>query len=293
MDCKVDIPPIQKLNDNELTVGREFYLVCKGVWPKVDLSEARLVLPEADKYKLQLLSAEYRSADEVDLKVVSYVAGPVQVQSPVLQAKEQSIEIGPVQFEVVSVLPTNPEEKVEPYGPVGPLELIWPLWLWVGLVALAAMIATFGGQKLRRWLQRRKLIEEMSAHDSALSALHQLHHTFRKLQREKEIYVGSKIDAATIKEAVQEIRQAFLLFLTREFQVPALTWPLKEVLGSIKRYENTIYLAHAKAITDVVEELDKAVQSDKLILTDAIALMQKSRIVAEKVDQTKNGKGLK
>lgn len=293
MDCKVDIPKIEKLNDNELSVGREFYLVCKGAWPKVDLSEAQLVLAEADKYKLRLISAEYRSPEEVDLKVVSYVAGPVQVQNPALQIKDQRIEIGPVQFEVVSVLPTNPEEKIEPYGPVGPLELVWPFWLWVSLFVVASLVAILGGRKLRRWLQRRRLIEEMSAHDSALSALHQLHQTFRKLQREKEIYAGSKIDSLAIKEAVQEIRQAFLLFLTREFQVPAMSWPLNEVLRYIKRYDNMTYVEHVKAIIDVVEELDKAVQSEKLILTDAIALLQKSRIVAEKVDQTKNGKGLK
>lgn len=288
MECKLDIPKISGLKDNELTVGREFYLVCQGEWPKKPLDHAQFVLEPADKYRLKLVSAEFRNPEEVDLKVTSYQTGVTELPDLKLNIGEDVVSLGPVQFSVASVLPPpDPQTKPEPFGPIGPLILSWPIWLWISMAAFSVLVFGIMGRKTWRWWQRRQLIEQLSIHDSSMSALHQLHHSLRKLVREHSIHVGSSLSSEQIKNNIQEIYKIFQLFLTRELLVPADKWPISEVIKSTKRYDPLIYKECSKELVHAVSEFEKALAAKNLEMTDVLRLLERSRALAEKMDRLK------
>lgn len=288
MECRIDIPEVLNLKNGELSVGREFYLICQGEWPKLEFDNSRLILADSDKYKVKLISSEYKSSNEVALKLVSYTAGDVQIQNLQIAASGQVISLGNVKFQVASVLPPEPKEKIEPFGPMGFEPLSWPIWYWVSLIITILLIAFVITKKIQRWFQRKKLIDELAVHDSSLSALSQLHQTMRKIVRDKKLYVGAEHDVISLKLIISDLKAAFQLFVTREVLIPVKDWPMKEVIKSLKRNHPKIYKECHKEFLLLSEEFDKAILAENLVLMDALTLLEKSRSFAEKVDLLKH-----
>ena len=155
MQCNLDIPKISGLEDNQLTVGREFYLNCKGDWPKDLVQEKLQFAGDANmKYTLKVVGFEFRSPEEADIKVVSYVAAKVQIPQLVITDGVKNVELGQVAFQVESVLPKpdaaaggmmpgqqQQPQKPEPFGPFGPATIPVPMLYWFALLGSIAFVA--------------------------------------------------------------------------------------------------------------------------------------------------------
>src|SRR5688572_30054285 len=103
-------------NLGELNVGLRFNLVCQGEASSLG-KDLKLIVPEADQFKLRLLDAQFVSKDQLILNVTSYSAGQHKLKELKLSDGVQEIPLNEVQFEVKSVIdPQAPPEQ--PYGPM-------------------------------------------------------------------------------------------------------------------------------------------------------------------------------
>lgn len=295
MQCQVDIPKIQGLQDQQLTVGREFYLVCTGEWPKsFTPDKVRLVLPEEAKYQLHLLGFEYRTPDTAELKVTTYTARPVKIDQVQISDGSQNLDLGPVQFQVQSVIekPKDPQQKVEPYGPIGPATIGIPMSYFIlvlGVLALAALLIL---RKVFRMVQRRRLLENLKQHDAALAPLPQFHQSLRRLQRSNPIFFAAPHDAEQVEQAFAELHRMLLLFLTRELRVPAFEWSEGAVLKDLKRHHRGIFKPLAGDLEKLLREYSQG-EKNKSALNDKdiLVLSQQTRKLVEKIDLIKNRGG--
>ena len=281
VDCKVEIP-------NELTVGTEFTLSCDGQWPSLNPNKIELRLDPADTYKLRLLDFQYVTKDKLLLKVTSYQPGQHQLKAVQLVDDAQSVVLGDLSFTVASVLnPTEPEQ--EPFGPMGPISLRTPIWYWLAWVFVIVAVSAFIYLKIKRRVQRQKLLNELQTHDSSMLPLHQFNLVFRQLQRRFAFFTQSELPVTTEPgEAVSELSKAFRIFLGRLLQVPALQWSDRLILRDIKTHHRKVYPEIRDDLKKFLAELDRALKANsKLAAKDAIQLFEMARKVADKIHQNK------
>lgn len=284
-NCQVSVPPVQGLEENVLTVGREFYLVCKGQFAGKDLSgSAQRVLEEGqDTYDLKIFETAFLSPEELQIKATSYRAGTHQIENLKLQWGEQVVELGPIQFEVQTVIEKT-DQTVEPYGPIA-LTMSWPLILWIVLGALLIFVLTFFGFRIRRHVQRKALIEELRQHDSALTPLAEVHQKYRRWRREHPFFYGHSASQEELKKFLNEVEHAYRLFLVRVFKIPALKWGVGLILRDLKKYHRGVYDEFKIDIRRYFLELSKAQEAATLQSQDMIQLTEGLRILAEKITQ--------
>lgn len=291
IQCKTEIPPIDGLKENELTVGREFILACEGDFPK-DLVQEKLSfsLKPEQKYQIHLLGFEFRSKTKADIKVTSYQAGGVQFQDLQLTDGTQMLSLGPVQYSVQTVIP-KPEPgkeqvKQEPYGPIGPASLSVPLLYWAILAGFISFIILLFASKIYRIIQRRNMLGRLKEHDSALSPLAQFHQSLRRLQRTNTVFFGGKAEKAHIQECLHETYQMLKLYLTRRYQVPAIEWSPRLVLKDIKKHHPKVYAECATDLEKLFKEYSRGIQDqENLKEEDVLIITKHCRSLIERMER--------
>lgn len=292
IQCNLEIPDVRGLEDQELTVGREFFLICKGEWIK-DLKQDALHF-EGDanlKYQLKLSGFEFKSSDEAQLKVKSFLAGQHQMPQLILTDGEHRIDLGAVNFEVKSVLPPPQEgqEKIEPYGAMGPATIPIPMLYWLILLGSLAFVALVMGLRVWRFNQRRAMLERLKEHDAALSPLQEFHQAMRRLQRSSPVFYGQEAQPTELRQGVQELSRMFKVYISRRLRVPAFEWNERLILKDIKKYHFFVYQEYAKKIHDLFTEFRKAEGSDgKLRSQDVKQLAESLRKVLEGIENLMN-----
>lgn len=291
IQCKMEIPAIQGLNDNELTVGREFLLVCEGEFPRTLVQEKlHFVLRPQEKYQIQLLGFEFRTPTQADLKVTAYRAGQSQFQDLQVTDGTEVLSLGPIQYVVQSVLPKpepgQPQAKQEPFGPIGPASLGVPMLYWAilaGVVGLAALIFVV---RVVRVVQRRSMLARLREHDSALSPMSQFHQSFRRLQRVNTVFFGGQADPEHIKQCLDETSTMFRLFLTRKYQVPALEWNDRLILKDIKKYYPQVFAEYSEDLKKLLKEYARGFEDkDRLKERDVLNIATNTRLLVEKLER--------
>lgn len=271
--CTLDIPKVPGLEDQQLTVGREFYLICKGDWPKtLNQENLKFAGDENFKYQLKLLKFEFRSPEEADLKVTSYVAAKYQIPQLLLTDGEQNIDLGQVQFEVQSVLPAQQQQqgqkigqlsaeeqaKVEPYGPFGPATIAVPAVYWLALLGSIAFVGVLVALKVWRYNQRRAMLLRLKEHDAALSPLMEFHQAMRRLQRSNPVFFGKAGNEQELREGVKELSRMFKVYMSRRLKVPAFEWNERLIVKDLRKYHPLVYDSYSKRIHDLFSEFRKA-----------------------------------
>jgi hypothetical protein len=294
IQCQTEIPAVKGLNDNELTVGREFLLVCQGEFPK-DLKRDQLqfVLQPENKYLIQLKAFEFRSADKAELKVVSYTAGKIQFPDLQMTDGAQTFSLGPLGLQVESVLEkpkpgANPQEQVkqEPFGPIGPANIPVPTEFWIILLAVLGLVLASVAMKIYRVVQRRNILEGLKKHDSALSPLAEYHQGFRKLQRDNGVFISDKADSEQVLKCLDESYRMHRLYLTRKFQVPAMEWSPRLVLKDIKKHHRALYEKFHDDLLKVSKEFHRANQDrNKITAKDVLNIANHSRKIIEAMER--------
>ncbi|MEK2690350.1 hypothetical protein [Bdellovibrio sp. GT3] len=296
IQCKVEIPGISGLKDGELTVGREFLLVCDGDFPKdLQQDKLQLVLAPEQKYSIKLQGFEFRSPTQADLKVVSYTAGnPVKFDNLQLTDGTQTLDLGLVQFQLISVLPPPPPPgkpgeqppKQEPFGPIGPLNIPVPPVYWIILAAVLGVVALFVATKVFRSIQRRKIIERLKEHDSALSPIAEFHQKFRRMQRANTVFFGGTPQPEDIPTALDETRHMLKLYITRRYKIPALEWSPRLILKDLKKYHPKVYQDTGVELEKLVKEFQHAVEDKaKLSKSDVLNLSKRARLLVEDMER--------
>lgn len=293
IQCKTEIPSIEGLKENEVTVGREFFLACEGDFPK-DLVQEKLsfVLKPEQKYSIQLLNFEFRSPTKADIKVTAYKAGNIQFQDLQVTDGSQTLSLGPVQYVVQTVIqqpqsgPGQQPVKQEPYGPIGPASMSVPMLYVAILAAVVGLVILIFAGKIYRIVQRRNMLERLKEHDSALSPLAQFHQNLRRLQRTNTVFFGGKAEKADIKECLDETYKMLNLFLTRTYQVPAMEWSHRLVLKDIRKYHPHVYLEHASDLESLFKEYDRGIQDkENLKEEDVLMITKHCRLLVEKMER--------
>lgn len=263
--CNLDIPKVSGLEDAQLTVGREFYLTCKGDWPKnLKQENLKFVGDENIKYQLKLLSFEFRSPEEADIKVTSYLAAKYEIPQLALTDGEQTVELGPLQFEVRSVLPQQgpgqmqEQAKVEPYGPFGPATIAVPTFYWLILLGSVLFVAILVGLKIWRYNQRREMLLRLKEHDAAQSPLTEFHQSMRRLQRSNPVFFGKEASKQELRDGVTELSRMFKVYISRRLKVPAFEWSERLIVNDIRTYHFHVYEVFSKRIRDLFLEFKKA-----------------------------------
>jgi hypothetical protein len=291
IQCKTEIPSLPGLPDNELTVGREFLLICEGEIPK-GLQQERIsfVLTPEQKYNLKILGFELRSFSEADFKVTSYSAGAVRFDDLQVTDGTTTFSLGPVQWNVVSVLPKQqPGEektKLEPFGPIGPANLSIPALYWAIFAAIVGLFVLVFFARIYRAVQRRNMIQRLKEHDSALSPLGQFHQSFRKLQRVNPVFFGGVTDHNQIVDCLKTTNEMYRLFLTRRFQVPAMEWSDRLVLKDLKRYHPLVFSEFSIEMKKIFKEIERGFQDkDTLQEKDVLNIATQVRLLVEKLEK--------
>lgn len=287
LSCQTEIPPMDGLQDNQLTVGREFYIHCKGTWPKeFDLEKAQFVWSQPNqKYILKLLSAQLRSVDEADLKVTSYMAAKVQIPNLILADGTHQMALGPVSFDVASVLdPKTPQPK--PYGPIGPISILWPLAYTLFFSFIATVLATYIFRFFWQKRRERELRQKLRELETPLLPEAQFFKDYRALKRESQIFYG-EFTSADILDARDRIERMLRVFISREFGVLATEWTSQRTLRQLrgnKRWQQLLTPEVESELARLLVELERSRKDqDRLHRADVLQYASWSQGVIEKL----------
>lgn len=172
--------------------------------------------------------------------------------------------------------------NLSPFHLFGPFKLGFPGWYYGAWILAALVVVYIVWRKYRRYSVRKKLIESLAAHSTALSPFNQLNKDIRLLLRDKGLESKENLG-----HFVFEMERLFRLFLVRQLTVPALDWSDREILADIKKQHRKVHTEAAGKMAGLFREYKKAHGAkEKLTRVDAEQLLEMSRKVADLVDRS-------
>ena len=213
----------------ELPQGKERALVLLGVEsPPLGRSQA---LGGSSGGSVDPVPQGHRrdSLDHIQLRVTGYLPGKHSLSQVILTDGSYRYGFEPLGLVFDSVLESS---QARAYGPVAPQSIALPLWLWLLALGLVLGVLFPGIQKIRRRLQRRRILSELSKYSTALSPQNQFHKEVRELMGKTPL--DSQLSRDQVGEFVGTLNKCFRRFLFREFQVPALEWSSKAVMKELR-----------------------------------------------------------
>lgn len=292
IQCKVEIPKVSGLVDNELTVGREFHLLCEGDFAKnFNFQKAHFVKAPEQKYLIHFLKGEFVSQTQADLIVTSYAAGDIRWTDLQMTDDQQTISLGSLQYHVESVLPKpDPSKQVpgqepaktEAYGPIGPASLSIPPLYWMLLLGVLILFVSAIVIKVIRIMQRRNMLERLKEHDSAVAPLPQFHQSMRKLQRMHPAFFGGNASKEEVLAAIEEMHKMLRLYVTRKYQMPAMEWSSRWILRDLKKYHRKVYQECGVDLQALIKEYQHAFENKQSVTgNDVPNLAKRTRSLVE------------
>lgn len=285
MDCEVQFPQESKYTRPELTVGREFYISCRGEFSSV-LSEKDVELTgaaAASPFTLRILGVHKKSDSELDFLVTTYQVGKVNL--PQFSFKSQEKEFVSSQglgWETISLVQEQEQKgvKVEPYGPFGPFYLSFSYVIIIYLVAWAALL--FGGLVYLSWSQhRRKKLLQSTPFLASYKPLVEFQKTIRTFQRTND---------ATLKQDLRRLDQSWRIYWTRRFEFPALFWSERRLIADFKNDYLKIYKSNPKRIDNFLGEMRKIRKSEiEPQIEEFQKLVRETRVFIEWIDESVEG----
>ena len=271
----------------ELTVGDVFYAACSTPEKITGTHFTLLTEPPAasDKYVLKLLSNENQDNKWV-FKFTSYRVGKHQIPKIELTTEDsQKLNLGSLQIQVNSIL--NPQEKVEPFGPISGLTIPIPLLYWFLLVfVLCSFLVSLSTYFFFKW-RRKKMLSRLEEYEIHTSPLQQFYSSYRKVQRENVFLYGKEekltVEAKKMVEIITEIEEALKLYLLRNFKTPALEKTWKSTIHDLSKYHHEFMNYQSQELKEIIKELDKAKKADldKLRVKDLHQIFEKVRLFIE------------
>lgn len=273
-----------KLED--LTVGAKFLWKCHGdiavQWDQQKPTQMGFAKPE-DAYTLHILSVIRQDPNDVQYEVTAYKAGEHKPEYlRVLQGKgtvsERGFEAQKPTWTVRSVL--DPKQQPQPFGPLGPWSLSLPAWwtasLIIGLLLLAYIIV----RRLRKISQRRRMLEELQLHKTALPPLHQFYRDARQLRRR----LHTVNDVTELKRISDDLDRDFRLYILRQFQIPTLDWSNQAILSDLRKRHRKTYMQASEPLKRTLRELMKLKARENVAVGDVEQMHRMSLDAAERLE---------
>ncbi|PIS09891.1 MAG: hypothetical protein COT73_12285 [Bdellovibrio sp. CG10_big_fil_rev_8_21_14_0_10_47_8] len=241
-----------------LTVGQVFLLHCKGEWPQgFDPKAMELRLDSQDQHKLKILDLQFVSKEEATLQVTSYRPGEHQLKAVQLVDAGRSVVLGDLSFTVQSVIDPKDPPK-EPLGPQGPVGFHFPIWYWIVLVSVLLSVMAALIIKIRARAQKKKLLASMHLDQWASTPSAQFYQTLRRLQRAHVFLSGGEATPAQAQIVVDELQEAFRLYLARLYLIPTLAWGDKKILRDLKKNHSEVNEHFGEELRKALAELQRA-----------------------------------
>lgn len=269
----------------DLTVGAKFKLSCHGdiavAWSGEPVHVA-FAQPQ-DAYALVVLKSERLDPNAADFTVTAYKPGAHTPEYIRILQGDKGFEVDHPKWEVKSVL--DPKQQAKPYGPYGPFHISLPLWILIAAGVIAALLVLAIYRFARRRVQRRRMLDELKRHRTALSPLHQFYRDARHLRR--------RLHAAKTEEELktigQDLNREFRLYVLRRFEVPALEWTDAEILGDLRRRHRRVVVRAGDPLKRTLRELLRLQSRPRLLLEDVEQMHHMSLDAAEKLEDAVGG----
>jgi hypothetical protein len=292
--CVVSNEISENISDNSwansigpMTVGQEFTVKCSG--DATSLDPQLLSLLSTPKYQLQLIQVENLTETEVMFKATSYLVGDHKSPKFKLTDGTNEIELSGFDFSLKTVIESkDPQKPPEPFGPFGPLKMNYPIWLWLAIVFVFALLAIMVFKASKNVIERIKLKKYLDSMKTARSPFEELHFELRALEKKRP--------TISSQDYMAELEKCFKVYLVRELRVPAETSSLRSVLKEVKKITQTSSRKLSEKNAEVVENaisrpwnefLRWNRQKESLSSKDLDSLSELVRQSAEKLFQAK------
>ncbi len=287
-DCQVqgldDKSQAVPLGSAPLTVGQKFFLHCEGASVLLEQEKVSLQMDKKEQYVLRLLETKDLNDHGASFIATSYLVGKNQPQSLFLTDGKSRVALHGLRYELRSVIDQKENPQRQPYGPIAPFALAWPMWFWFSLIFILLFIGTILFFRLRKRAQRKKLLQELARHGTAVSPYNQFNKDLRRLARQFPMKTEQKWETQTVANYLTEINQSFRWYLARELVVPALQWGPRQILRDIRRMDKHLYKNVRRDLPIALNELRQALQSkDKATQEDCLQLTELCRKVVETI----------
>lgn len=275
-----------------LTVGAKFGWKCHGdlavQWPSQAIPKVTFAKPE-DVHSLAILKVVRQDPNDVQYVVTAYKAGEHAPEyARVLLASGTGTEVGfeatAPKWTVKSVL--NPQTPAQPYGPLGPWQLSLPLWFIIGAILFLIILAVSIYRKVRKYNQRRRMLEDLKRHSTAMRPLHQFYRDARQLRRR----LNNVKEPSELGLISADLDREFRLYIVREFQIPALEWSTQAILKDLRQRHRKTYQGAGEPLRRTLRELSR-LKSRSNIATQDVEQMQRMSLDAAERLQNASPKG--
>jgi hypothetical protein len=213
VNCKINIPKIEGLEDQVLTVGRRFILACDGDWDKqFNFTQAHLDGSGLKPEMIHVFQAQAVDLKGFEVDATFYVASKISGQSLTLKDGVLEVPLSMADVQIQSVLPTPQSaqsgQSQQPPQPHGFLlsDLALPQIYFFSaaiLIVLFCVIFVYSILRRRFW---RKLEADLRNYDSPLSPEGQAYRNLRLLDK-----TGFN---------VIEFKKLIYLYILRRYQTP-------------------------------------------------------------------------
>jgi hypothetical protein len=283
--CDLAALPEKNANDmTALTVGARFGMKCHGeiavAW---DASKPHLAFATPDEsYTLQILKVIRQDPNDAQYEVTSYKPGdhaPEYLR--VLQGGpggEKGFEVAHPKWTVKSVL--KPNEQNQPYGSFGPWRLSLPLWFIILICVVSLAVIGFVVRRVRKYQQRRRMLEELDRHRTAMPPLHQFYRDARLLSRR----MHTAKDPVEFKQLSEDLNREFRLFVLRQFRIPAFDWSNRSIVKDLRQRHRKVYRASGIPLRKTLRELDHLRSRNEITAKDIEQMYRMSLDTAEKLE---------
>ena len=264
LSCQVKIPEIKGLKDQEITVGRHVFLQCRGDLVK-DISWSQLQVKSEEKnpdYKVKIFKAEVPTNSDVMIDLTFYSAGEFKYSDFILTDGQNEIHLGTQNFKVETVIEKSTDQKPpEPFGPVLPATLSWPILYTVVLVGCSLLILALLAWVIQRRLYYRKLVTKLKDYDSSIP-------------RDLQFYKAVRAAEASLQQ-LPDLEHAFRLYILRAYKIPAFDLKDKELISYFKKV-NPWFKKERLEIKKILSDFQLIQVKSKDLQTKDIEILKKS-----------------
>jgi hypothetical protein len=155
-----------------------------------------------------------------------------------------------------------------------------PLWFVILIFAILAAVVYFIVRKTRKISQRRKMLEELKLHKTAMAPLHQFYRDARVLRRR----LHTVKESGELQQISKDLDRDFRLFVLRRFQIPTLQWSNRAILEDLRRRHRRAYRLAGAPLKKTLRELDKLKARSEMKAADIEQLQRMSLDTAEKLE---------
>ncbi len=221
--CETDIPNVNGLKDQQITVGRHVHLQCTGEIPsEFKMGTADVKLDENSKITVKVIKAGTKNGHDLDVDLVFYTAGDFKFDRFILSDGKNEIQLGLHKFKIESVIEKPKDGKPpEPFGPVLPITLSWPvLYTWIILAFFLALCVSIFWY-VKKQIDYKRLVSGLKDYDSSLAADLQFYRSIRL--------------AESKNYPITDLDKALRLYVLRIYRVPMFNLKDNAALSFFKK----------------------------------------------------------